>query len=358
MIFVTGYSGDALSPVTVEHADGVFRVYAYSETDRESFRLDLEVGNDGSAPERIILDITWPTLPFSELRDCLYFNTGSGWKSIFGRTASGKSYFELDVPPGTHGLSLHPRYSLGDLAAFLAKLDGKVEHFTCGKSEHGRDLHGLRFGTSGGRRFLITARNHANETAGCFAIEGMADFLLSDDPLARYSLTRNEFFLLPVTNPDGVAEGMARYSSPGGADMHRPVEWNRANRPCGGRDAALTNLFAFYEKNAPDCFINLHSYLFKFKDQIFAPDETAVRDFTAFMPDQTDFGKSWYYALDDQREFSAGWTAEKTGRALPLTFELSWFMRDESDMREMGKRMIRAALLQYSRKGKTVWGEL
>ena len=31
---------------------------------------------------------------------------------------------------------------------------------------------------------------------------------------------------------------------------------------------------------------------------------------------------------------------------------------DESDMREMGKRIIRAALLQYSRKGKIAWGEL
>ncbi|OQA88460.1 MAG: Zinc carboxypeptidase [Lentisphaerae bacterium ADurb.Bin242] len=358
MITVRGYSGDAPSPVRVDRSGDLFRVYAYSETDRESFRLDLELVNDASGMEKITLDITWPTLPFSELRDCLYFHTGSGWKSIFGRTAPGKSYFELEVPQGIHGLSLHPRYSLGDLAVFLAELDGKAEHFTCGPSEHGRALHGLRFGASGGRRFLITARNHANETAGCFAVEGMAAFLLSDDPLARYALTRNEFYLIPVTNPDGTAEGMARYSSPGGADMHRPVEWNRMNRPCKGQDAALTNLFAFYEKIAPDCFINLHSYLFKFKDEIFAPDEVTARDFTAFMPDQTDFGKSWHYVLNDQRELAAGWTAQKTGKTLPLTFELSWFLRDESDMREMGRRIIRAALLQYSRKGETAWGEL
>ena len=340
--------------------DDAFRLHAYSETERESFRLDCGWENTRSTPVPIHLEVRWPTRDFSELRDCFYWrgDQEQDWTACLGTTAPGQSFLTITVPPGRGMLSLHPYYACGDLERFLGSLpasDLRVSVF--GRSEHGRPLHQLAVGPEGAPVFLVTARNHANETSGNYCMEGMVRWLLSEAPLACYCRRHCRVVLVPMTNPDGVAEGMARYSRPRGADLHRTADWNRRHVDGFAGDAALEDCFSLYRQLRPAFFLNLHSYLFKFKDQIFAADEAMIRHFTTFMPDQVHVGKTWYKTVSPQSDHPTGWCAGQFG-TVPLILEIPWFMRTAASMRQTGAAILQAALLTRTLDADVVWGRL
>lgn len=60
------------------------------------------------------------------------------------------------------------------------------------------------------RRVVISSGLHAGEVLGSHAMEGMVDWLISDDPRAAVLRNRAEFFVYPVLNPDGRYAGYAR----------------------------------------------------------------------------------------------------------------------------------------------------
>jgi hypothetical protein len=76
---------DDVIPASESH----FVINAFSETERESFRLDLEIHSGSLKEENIKLDINWPTEPFSHLRDCFYLRGGGDddWTPVWGVTA-------------------------------------------------------------------------------------------------------------------------------------------------------------------------------------------------------------------------------------------------------------------------------
>ncbi len=51
---------------------------------------------------------------------------------------------------------------------------------------------------------------HANETLGNHTLQGMVDFLVSDDPVAAELRRHAEFFIYPMANPDGRVAGYNR----------------------------------------------------------------------------------------------------------------------------------------------------
>jgi hypothetical protein len=61
---------------------------------------------------------------------------------------------------------------------------------------------------------LLLAREDSYETAGSWFVQGMADFLLSNDPVAAELKRRAEFLLVPLFDRDGVALGHALHPLP------------------------------------------------------------------------------------------------------------------------------------------------
>ena len=63
----------------------------FSETKRESFRLETMVVNKSGKPREVSAEINWPTAPFSELRDCFYIKHESqpDWSMVTGHTSPG-----------------------------------------------------------------------------------------------------------------------------------------------------------------------------------------------------------------------------------------------------------------------------
>lgn len=71
---------------------------------------------------------------------------------------------------------------------------------------------------------VITARVHPGEPQSSWAVQGLIEFLISDDPAAK-SLRKNYIFkIIPMLNPDGVIYGNYRCSLLG-FDLNRRWEY-------------------------------------------------------------------------------------------------------------------------------------
>lgn len=69
----------------------------------------------------------------------------------------------------------------------------------------------------------VIARQHAAEVTGSYVMEGMVDYLLSDDPGAKLLRTKTVFNVIPMVNPDGVYAGNYRQNV-NGINLNRV--WN------------------------------------------------------------------------------------------------------------------------------------
>lgn len=344
-----------------ETANRQFTIDVYSETPDESFRMETMIVNKSRQKESLRLEINWPTEPFSELRDCLYMKNEAetDWSPVIGLTAPGRTVLELTVPSGKTLLCLHPHYGFDDCERYIAQLESPyLEKLVAGKSENGRTLWLLKANDAAGpcKNFLITARNHANESSGSYCIEGMMDWILSDDPIARYARKRICFCFMPMTNPDGVADGMARFTGTKFADMNKTPEWLMKNRPGALPDKGHEACHGVLDQLKPAAFMNLHSYLFKYKDEIYGRTEKDIDNFLRFVPDQVEHGKIWRRTVEDQVAHPTGYCNVKYG-TLPLLIEIPWFGRTQSDMRILGVKLIKAMIFMKTVDGRA-WGEI
>lgn len=62
------------------------------------------------------------------------------------------------------------------------------------------------------RAIIITSRIHPGESNASFIVEGMLQFLVSEDDIARYLRNNFVFKIIPMLNPDGVIIGNYRCS--------------------------------------------------------------------------------------------------------------------------------------------------
>ena len=67
---------------------------------------------------------------------------------------------------------------------------------------------------------VVTARVHPGESNASFICEGIIDFLLSNDDVAKRLRTKHVFKIVPMLNPDGVINGNYR-TSLAGCDLNR-----------------------------------------------------------------------------------------------------------------------------------------
>ena len=60
---------------------------------------------------------------------------------------------------------------------------------------------------------FITTLQHAGEAVGGFFMEGMVNFLLSDEPAAEQARKKMVFKIVPMMNPDGIFHGTTRFNN-------------------------------------------------------------------------------------------------------------------------------------------------
>lgn len=263
----------------------------------KGFRLGFEVVNGSNQTEEITLNINWEDEErgYMKYRDFVFVKRekDTEWQLIPALVKGSISIVKLNLPPGKTLLYLNPKYNYADNERFVERVSKNklVEKSLAGKSQEKRNIWLLRIG-QGETKVLIMARNHAYESAGNYCVEGMVDWLLSDDSLVKYFLSKFSFYFLPMTNPDGVYNGLSRLTSPKGADLNRVVTV---------ADKTHQTIKKVLDKIKPNLLINIHNWMDKFKDGLLCLNGEFAKKVAFYMPDQIEYGKKWY--IEDWDEY-------------------------------------------------------
>lgn len=181
--------------------------------------------------ELLNLDNVWNGTPGSVAKEwkavCLS-EDGRNWRVIPTDNSSGVSVrFSVTMTgPRLYVARLEP-YRLSDLEKFLASIRPHplVAITPIGRTVQGRELELVRVGREDAPyRVFLRARAHPWEPAGNWLIEGLVRKLLRGDNEAQRLLERTCYYLLPMANKDGVANGRTRFNAQG-KDLNR--NWDR-----------------------------------------------------------------------------------------------------------------------------------
>lgn len=313
-------------------------------------RFSIKVENISSATHLFECFINWEDPQQKRLcyHDCVYVLPpgGNEWMMFPVELELPGTRLKIKLPPGVSHIDASPYYGYGMAIEYMKLKDGNhgAEYSSIGKSAGGREIPLLLIDDPDGWKnktdMLFMARNHAYETAGSFCAEGIIDFLLSDYAMAKYFRASCRFHFLPMTNPDGVYNGMSRLTAPQGADLNRII---------GQDDDTWRSIKNYVDKVKPGLFLNIHNWMSKNQDGLLANTKPFADKFKKLMPDQHQDMKFWYVewtelflknmGAETCREEWKSWkdyVLEKFG-ATALTLEFPWFGRTASGMRETGK---------------------
>ena len=175
----------------LENLEGVYRNkphLIYSDHTQPVFSYDQE---NWERIENVLYDSASRTLKFSES-----FDTSPVWIAY-----------------------AHP-YSYQRLKSLMSSI-GKNQYVSVeeiARTKEGRRIEMLTITDSGTvddrkKTILLMAMQHAGEDAGTFYLEGLINFLLTDDADAINARKQFIYKLIPMMNPDGVFHGTTRYNS-------------------------------------------------------------------------------------------------------------------------------------------------
>lgn len=317
-------------------------------------RLNVRFVNPAATPCDLDVLANWERPDRVEGHDLGYVRheTETEWRMVPGlRVDDSRIEYRLRLPPGTTHLGLYPEFNYADgeaMARSLGARGAQVE--TMGRSREGREIRLIGFPSPNARarNCFVQTRDHAYETAGSYCALGIAGFLLSGAPMAEYLRGKFNVFLAPMTNPDGVHNGMSRLTWERGADMNRLV-----TVPDPAHDA----LRAALDRLRPDLYMNVHNWTDKFTDGLLVNEAGIAEKIQAHMPADHAHMKRWWvevsprYAPDaDPARFTEAtkswknYCRERFG-ATAATFEFPWFGLTTAEMRLKGERAFIALAL-------------
>jgi hypothetical protein len=106
---------------------------------------------------------------------------------------------------------IHPTAS-GNRALVVGRSPGGIDDID--RKIRPRNIYGYRISDDGVAatkvKVVLVSGVHANESLASYVLEGLVDFVLSDDPEAQSLRRRAEFFVYPMVNPDGRRAGYNR----------------------------------------------------------------------------------------------------------------------------------------------------
>ena len=161
-----------------------------------------------------------------------------------------------------------------------------------GSSEQGRDIDLLTITNTAipmedKKIIYIIGRQHAAETASSHMLEGMINFLISDDVNACGFRNNYVWYIVPMVNPDGVYDGNSRATSEG-VDPNK--DWHPNNHDSVEINIVRTHIQSINSYPGPgiDFFIDWHSQMYsnKWYNFLYSPTDNT---FFSIFSDWTDF---------------------------------------------------------------------
>jgi len=316
-------------------------------------RLYTRIRNKSARKTSTVLTVDWETDQRTPHHDVGYVrHEGEDeWAMIPGERDGSIVKYRMSIPPGVTELGLYPAYNYSTCREFVEGLQARgVKVEAIGRSREKRDMWQIVLPSKNRRAkcFFMQARDHAYETAGSYCVEGIVDFLLSGAALAEYLRSKFRVVIVPMTNPDGVYNGMSRLTWERGADM---------NRVHTAKDAAHDTLRAAIDQARPFAYMNVHNWTNKFVDGLLGNEENIVERILSHLPDDRAHFKRWSvetlwsymraHKIDHVAPESQSWKGyvRRNFGGMGVTFEFPWFMRNTADMKEQGKRAFIALAL-------------
>ncbi|MHC4871756.1 MAG: M14 family zinc carboxypeptidase [Planctomycetota bacterium] len=320
-------------------------------------RFYIKIQNDSDKPLEVIISADWETPQRIEHHDYGYFcHEGEDeWTQIAGtNNGETKIDYQLEVKPGITEFGLLPAYNVGKLGRFLEEIKDKgIAVEVIGKSAEGRDINliSLPSENKNALNFFIQARDHAYETSGSYCVEAIVDFLHEKSNLSELLRFNYNFYILPMTNPDGVYNGMSRLTYEAGLNLDR-LWWN--NGP--GKEGSI--LVETLDRLRPSVYMNMHNYAMKFVDGLLTSESMDfVEQIFKQLPADHEHQKEWFVMTDEEwriknnkraytKEFWGGknYCKNQFG-SLSVIYELTWFNRNTAQMKERGVRALTALAL-------------
>ena len=201
--------------------------------------------------------------PIKENTPCFISKDGKIWSAIPTMLLpENRLKIELEMPGDSLYVARLEPYRMNDLQNLLRDVESNehIDIMTIGKSVQGRDLWMIRVGKANApHRVLIRGRAHAWEPGGNWVIEGLIRSLLMTDPLNEKLLKNICFYIMPMANIDGVAQGRTRFNL-NGMDLNR--NWDKPADPqLAPENAALETFIEqlVSRRQRPDLVIDFHN---------------------------------------------------------------------------------------------------
>ena len=150
--------------------------------------------------------------------------------------ADDKSYavFPLTIDTTPTWIAAQKIISSADVYKWIESLKGKdytSSFLSTGKSVLGRDIPYFRIGKGDikdKRVIVLMSRQHPPEISGYQALQSFVDEILKRDELTETFLSKYDFWVFPVLNPDGIDLGHWRHNA-NGVDLNR--DWAYFRQP-------------------------------------------------------------------------------------------------------------------------------
>lgn len=162
-----------------------------------------------------------------ELKTMALSENGRDWKVVSVDNSDNRVRFSVEMPgPRLYVARLEP-YRISDLERLLGSIRANplVAITPIGRTVQGRQLEIVRVGREDAPyRVFLRARAHPWEQGGNWVVQGLITRLLRGDAEAQRFLERTCYYVLPMANKDGVANGRTRFNL-NGKDLNR--NWDK-----------------------------------------------------------------------------------------------------------------------------------
>lgn len=351
-------------------------------------RFSARIVNSAKSPQAVTLLVDWDTPARTEHHDIGYLRheTDIEWSMITGRREGSQVEYGVTLAPGLTHVGLFPEYNVEQLSAFINELKETrapgLEVEIAGHSREQRPIWMIHFKSPNpkARHFFIQTRDHAYETAGSYCSEGIAEFLASDDAVAHYIREKFTVSIMPMTNPDGVFNGMSQRTWERGPRMDQVFDV---------ADDALKTVKRAVDSLKPEVYLTIHNWTLKFTDgMLYGRHDDVAERVRRFMPDDSAHFKHWMHkplgymemkkmglvnledyvrrdgkpagtesidkALNILSKRISHWIiyCEEIHNSIGMAMEFPWFGLNTADMRAKGRRAFTAMALATIETGK------
>ena len=236
---------------------------------------------------------------------------------------------------------MHPPYNHARLVRLAGALGADALRVrSIGRSLRGRDILAIEAGPADARPLVLQARAHPYESVGSFLLDGMVRWLDAGSPEARALVMGRRVVLLPMPNPDGVAEGTCKRTL-GGLDLNEAAA---SDEPEG---VALT---AFYREVRPRSTFDIHGFMHN-SDGFGTSDPVRGQAICDALSARTElFDKKFGFRHRREPEgglANPGALAEHEFGSVRFGGAFTWRDRNAEHLRRMGVELLRAYAAQF-----------